>query len=90
MSARAGRLVALATVGLLAAASSAHACAVCGLGGTNRIQFLVTTLILSLLPLGMIAAGLVWLARNARNGIADEFVDRDEVEPKREVEVAKA
>lgn len=73
------RVLASTAAALLAFAPTAHACAACGLGGANRIQFLVTTLILSLLPLGMIAAGLVWIARHARNGIADEFVDRDEI-----------
>lgn len=76
------RIVAASLAALVALAPAVHACAACGLGGTNRIQFLVTTVILSLLPLGMIAAGLVWIARHARNGIADEFVDRDEVAPK--------
>ena len=69
--------LAAATLALLWPAL-AQACAVCGLGGRNRSAFFVTTIVLSLLPLGMIAAGLVWIARNARTLLAGEFVDRDE------------
>ena len=47
--------------------SAAHACAVCfSATDRNRIAFLITTIVLSLLPLAMIGAGLLWLARRAR------------------------
>ena len=53
-----------------------RACSVCyAANDRNRAAFFGTTLLLSLLPLGMIAAGLVWAVK--RGGLADEFTDRD-------------
>ena len=62
--------------------SLAHACGACGVGnGRNAIDYLTTTVFLSLLPLGIIGAGLVWLARNGRAFLASEFRERDEAGP---------
>ena len=45
----------------------ARACSVCfSATEQNRIAFLVTTIVLSLLPLGLIGGGLLWLRRQAR------------------------
>ena len=59
------RLAALAVGVLLPAA--ARACAVCGAGdGRNRAAFFWTTILLSLLPLAMLTAGLLYLRRETR------------------------
>jgi hypothetical protein len=45
---------------------AAHACAVCfSATDENRTAFLVTTIVLSLLPLGMITSALWWLKRHS-------------------------
>jgi hypothetical protein len=44
----------------------ASACAVCGANGGGAANFLSSTLFLSLLPLVMIGAGLLWLRFRAR------------------------
>jgi hypothetical protein len=62
----------------LAAPTAARACAVCGAGNDpNRAAFFWTTVLLSLLPLGMLAGGLLFLRRAGRRWIADELADRD-------------
>ena len=59
--------------------ASASACAVCGVGnGRNKMAFFLTTIFLSLLPLGLIGAGLVYLARKGRAFLASEFRESDE------------
>jgi hypothetical protein len=52
----------------------AHACAVCGANATDRSANAFTSLIavLSLLPLGMIGAGLWWTRRNLWSSLAGE------------------
>jgi len=58
---------ALSTAVLLCCPAAAHACAVCfSATEQNRVAFLVTTIVLSLLPLGLIGGGLLWLRRQAR------------------------
>lgn len=58
----------------------ALACAVCGGGNpANRVAFFATTILLSLLPLGMFAGGFLWLRSRLRARFADEFLDRDAV-----------
>jgi hypothetical protein len=60
---------------------TAVACAVCGAGvDRTRNAFFETTVMLSLLPLGMIAGGLWWLGRRGRAFLADELRDRDEAQ----------
>jgi len=61
----------------------AHACAVCGAGGADRSQsaFFDTTIFLSLLPLGMIGGGVLWL-RRAGGMISGEFEERHAFDPK--------
>jgi hypothetical protein len=57
----------------------AAACPTCGVGnGRNKMAFFVTTIFLSLLPLGIIGAFLFWIARNSRSFIASEFRESDE------------
>lgn len=69
--ARCGRGVGRAALGLvvlvvLLAPAVASACPGCfQANDNNRVAFLVTTLVLTLLPLGMIGAGLLWLRREA-------------------------
>ena len=57
----------------------ARACAVCG-GGTaqNRAAFFWTTVLLSLLPLGMMAGGFLFLRRTGGAWTRDEFADRED------------
>jgi hypothetical protein len=58
------RLTILLTVWLMPAIASA--CPGCfSAADSNRVAFLVTTVVMSLLPLGMIGAGLLWLRRQA-------------------------
>ena len=58
--------------------AAAHACAVCGASAAdrNRAAFFGTTILLSLLPLGMIGGGLWWLRRGGAHD-PDEFIDRE-------------
>lgn len=68
----------LACVGL--APHLALACAVCGGGNpANRFAFFVSTLVLSLLPLGLFLGGFLWLRSRLRARFADEFTERDAV-----------
>ena len=75
MTARALGLTAAMTLVLPRAAL---ACAVCGGGNpANRFAFFASTIALSLLPLGLFAAGFLWLrSRIGRRG-ADEFRERN-------------
>jgi predicted anti-sigma-YlaC factor YlaD len=60
----------------------AAACPTCGVAnGRNKVAFFVTTVFLSLLPLGLIGAGLLWIVRNSRSFIAGEFRESDEQSP---------
>lgn len=60
----------------------AAACPSCGVGnGRNKMAFFVTTIFLSLLPLGLIGAGLFWLSHRGRAFIASEFRESDEAAP---------
>lgn len=70
-------LAATLAVGGALAPAAARACAVCGAGDPSRTSFLWTTVLLSLLPLGMFAGGLWFLWRAARGRLADEFADPD-------------
>lgn len=69
---------ALATLALLALPAVAEACAVCGAADRNRAAFLGTTIFLSLLPLGMIGGGVLWLRRRAGTSWRAEFAEREE------------
>jgi hypothetical protein len=72
-------LAAVLAAALTALPSLALACAACGVGnGRNKMAFFLTTLFLSLLPLGLIGAGLLWIVRNSRAFIASEFRESDE------------
>ena len=64
----------------LLAPAAVHACAVCSVlnDDRNRRAFVDTTVFLSLLPLGLIAWGLVWIARKAKATLASEFRESDE------------
>jgi len=67
---------------LLAMPSAARACAVCGAAvDRNRSIFLVTTILLSLLPLVLVGAGLLWIALRSRGRLAEEFAEREEPYP---------
>jgi len=64
--------------GAALAPSVALACAVCAGGNpANRFAFFASTIVLSLLPLGMFAGGLLWLRARLRERGRDEFVERD-------------
>jgi len=64
-------------VGLMTA-SVARACAVCGGGNpANRIAFLITTIALTVLPLGLFVLAFLWLRSRHRARLADEFRDRE-------------
>ena len=58
--------------------ASAWACPFCFSGSPRvRMAFFGTTILLSLLPLGMIGAGVEWIRRAGRGRWAEEFDDRD-------------
>jgi len=60
--------------------ASAWACPFCFSGSPKvRMAFFGTTVLLSLLPLGMISAGVVWIRRVGRGMWAEEFDDSDPV-----------
>jgi hypothetical protein len=70
---------ALLAAALTALPSLALACAACGVGnGRNKMAFFLTTIFLSLLPLGLIGAGILWIVRHSRSFIASEFRESDE------------
>ena len=70
----------LAVLAALLAPVPALACAVCAQAvERNRTAFLGTTLLLSFLPLTMIAGGLWWVARQSRHTLASDFAERDEI-----------
>lgn len=80
MSRRLGCRAALAAGLAALVPGAAHACAVCNTpGGGSASAFFWMTIFLSLLPLSVIAAGVIWLARNAREYLAGEFVERHSV-----------
>ena len=57
---------------------TANACAVCFSGSPRiRIAFFNTTILLSLLPLGMIFGGLWYLRRAGKLRLAEEFTESD-------------
>lgn len=79
---RAPLLATLFAAVLTALPSIAAACPTCGVGnGRNKMAYFVTTIVLSLLPLGIIAGGLLWLVRKGRSFIASEFRESDEKQP---------
>ena len=80
-SPHAPRAAALAALGVVWPAL-AGACAFCGPGnGRNAFAFYVTTVVLSLLPLALIAGVLLWLWRSGRTFLAGEFQERDDAPP---------
>ena len=56
--------------------TSAFACPVCFQGNENRLAFLITTVFLSLLPLGLIGGVVYWLRRVALAGEAQAEAER--------------
>jgi len=53
---------------------------VCGGGNpANRFAFFVSTMVLSLLPLGLLLGGFLWLKSRLRASFPDEFTERDAV-----------
>jgi hypothetical protein len=65
----------------------ALACAMCGGGGDSprsQAAFFDTTIILSLLPLGMIGGGVWWLKREGRGELRREFEVRHSFPPESE------
>ena len=66
----------LPVVLLLALPDVVNACAVCGAAADrNNSAFIVTTILLSLLPLSLIGAGLWWVGR--RGNLSGEFAERE-------------
>ena len=60
----------------------AEACPMCFVGSERaRIAIFRMTIVMSLLPLGMIGTGVVWLRRGGRSFLSDEFEDRDAYTP---------
>jgi hypothetical protein len=56
----------------------ALACAVCAGGNpANRFAFFASTIVLSLLPLGLFAVGFLWLRARLRARGTSEFMERD-------------
>jgi hypothetical protein len=78
--ARLGLRIALVLACVALAPRVAFACAVCGGGNpANRFAFFVSTVVLSLLPLGLFLGGFLWLRSRLRARFADEFTERDAV-----------
>ena len=72
-------VAALALVTCLVPAA-AWACPFCFSGSPKvRMAFFGTTILLSLLPIGMIGAGVEWIRRAGRGMWAEEFDDSDPV-----------
>jgi hypothetical protein len=76
----------LATVVIAVCPTLVHACASCTGGDGPRVQmaFLGATAFMTLLPLGLIGAGILWLRRGGREWLAREFEDRDAWTPPEE------
>jgi hypothetical protein len=56
----------------------AHACPVCGGGNpANRFAFFASTISLSVIPLGLFAAGFLWLRKRIFTHTPDEFRERE-------------
>jgi hypothetical protein len=70
---------------------AANACAVCFSGSPRiRIAFFNTTILLSLLPLGMIFGGLWYLRRSGKLRLAEEFTESDYSLPEAPAPIAPA
>lgn len=71
---------ALSALALAAAPHAALACAVCTTASNERTRkaFFDTTIFLSLLPLGLAAPCLWWLARKGREVLRAEFEERED------------
>jgi hypothetical protein len=67
----------LAALVALAWPASALACAACVASAERNRTFFVMTMVLSVLPLALIAGGMWWIARHARGRLAGEFEERD-------------
>jgi hypothetical protein len=68
--------------GLVLWPSVSQACAVC-VGGSDRSNaaFFDATIVMSVLPLGMIGGGLWWLRRRGGDLLSKEFEERDDLPP---------
>jgi hypothetical protein len=67
------------------APSLSQACPMCFVGSERtRIAIFRMTIVMSLLPLGMIGTGVLWLRRGGRSFLSDEFEDRDAYTPQAE------
>ncbi len=72
----------LAILILMLLPTAASACAVCFSGSDRtRAAFFGTTMLLSLVPLGLVAGGVLWLRRKSPGLFAQEFEDSDWVAP---------
>ena len=72
------RLLGFAALAACGLPARALACAACvPATDRNRVAFLISTILLSLLPLVMIGGGLWWIARHARGRLAGEFAERE-------------
>ena len=59
-----------------------QACPFCFSGSPRvRMAFFETTILLSLLPLAMLAVGVIWMFRSGRMSFAEDFEDDDFSEP---------
>ena len=71
-------IVALSAAAMALVPAAAWACPVCFTASPRvRMAFFGTTVLLSLLPLGMIGAGVEWIRRAGRGTWSEEFRDRD-------------
>ena len=76
---RRARLALAWAAAALAWPARAGACAFCSAGdGRDAFALFLSTVVLSLLPLGMIAGLLFWLWRSGRASLAGEFEEHDE------------
>jgi len=79
------RRAALAGALLLLVPTGAHACAVCGgFADRNRQAFFNMTILLSLLPLGLIGGGVWWVRKVLLRHETFEVTDSTQVSPPHE------
>jgi len=69
-------VMSLVAFAIILAPGMARACAVCG--QNNQTAFLVPTIFLSLLPLGLIGGGVYWWRRSSGTRRGGEFDERED------------
>jgi len=78
MSLRARFASVTAAITAIVLPAAAHACAVCFSGSPRtRLAFFDTTIFLSLVPLGIIGGGVLWVRRHAKRSADTTVAEHD-------------